>query len=91
MSFFSFLTSVLILKAPDRPNFRRPYKMEVVDHESQGHWIMAPKLTVLADARAYFKAPGPLGENNSPAAYEIGNLEKQTCKVEVSINPLTTV
>ena len=43
--------------------------MKVADHESQGHWIMAPKLTVPTDARAYFKAPGPLGGNDSPAYY----------------------
>ena len=47
--------------------------MEVANHESRGHWTMATKSTVPTDARAYFTAPGPLGGNDSPADYKIGN------------------
>ena len=54
--------------------------MEVADHESRGYWIMAPKSTVPTDARANFKAPGPLGGNDSPADYEIGNLKSRLSK-----------
>ena len=41
---------------------------------------MATKVTVPIDTRAYFKAPGPLGGNDSPAYYEIGNLKSRLAK-----------